>query len=266
MASVSVEFSAYLDPRFTLLGSLSGKTRFDAIGRMGAIWIYCIEKCQATHPAAMIDALAEMPGYSQWMVDAALAERADGDQIRIKGTEGRIEWLEQARYRQRKATKAAAAAAEKKRQSKSEDRKPKIDPILDPKSDPISAPPLESSSASTPASTLKTEIHIDQRKRRSRVQSAFDLEAAYNLYPRKVGKTKGLQKLAKEIRSQEDYDALFVAIRHYSNSREVREGYVRHFSTFVTDWRDWLDPETGSTRSSASMASAGAVLNFGGDT
>lgn len=246
MASVNLEFAAYLDPRFFLLGSFSGKSRFDAIGRMGAIWVYCVEKCQPVLPIVMIDALAEVPGYSQWIIDAGLGEAVNVDSIRVKGTEGRIEYLAEARERQKVATEAAARKRKEDRERGTNSNSPILAPILEPNLDPTLVSSSTSASASTSAS--KEEIHIDQRERRSSpVKSAFDLESAYEMYPRKVGKTKGLKKLAKEIRSQEDFDCLLVAIRHYSGSREVRDGYVRHFSTFVNDWRDWVDPESGTT-------------------
>lgn len=243
MASVNLEFAAYLDPRFTVLGNLSGRSRFDAIGRMGAIWVYCVEKCQAVLPIAVIDALVEIEDYWKWIVEAGLAELTSDQSIRVKGTEGRIEYLSLARERQKNASKAAA----EKRRKEKESMMLSMDPKLEPKSEPM----LASSSTSASTSALKEELHIDQRKRRSNaVKSLFNLESAYDLYPRKIGKTKGLQKLAKDIQSQEDFDALLVAIKHYCDSREVRDGYIRHFSTFVIDWRDWVDPETGSTQGS----------------
>jgi hypothetical protein len=73
----------------------------------------------------------------------------------------------------------------------------------------------------------------------------FDLESAYRLYPLKKGKTKGLQRLAKEIETEEDFQALLAAITKYSRDDEVKRGFIKHFSTFASEWRDWLDEDAG---------------------
>ena len=73
---------------------------------------------------------------------------------------------------------------------------------------------------------------------------SFDLETAYKLYPKKRGKTPGLKKLKKEIQTERDYDQLVLAIQNYA--KEVRGKdmqYVLHFKSFVSEWRDWINPE-----------------------
>ncbi|MCM2323507.1 MAG: hypothetical protein NDJ90_09625 [Oligoflexia bacterium] len=108
------------------------------------------------------------------------------------------------------------------------------------------------------------EIQIDQRKRRStKVESAFNLEKAYQQYPRKQGKTKGLQRLAKEIKTEKDLGDLMTAIERYKRSSDVIRGFAKHFSTFVSEWRDWIDPQTGTIQSPGRAASSSVPLTFG---
>ena len=72
-----------------------------------------------------------------------------------------------------------------------------------------------------------------------------EIEAAYKQYPRKEGKTRGMAILRKEIRTPEDLSLLLEAISNYSRSKTVANGFVKLFSTFAGEWRDWADPETG---------------------
>lgn len=72
---------------------------------------------------------------------------------------------------------------------------------------------------------------------------AFDFEALYQLYPRKEGKTRGLTKCKKEIKTQEDYDNLRKAILTYNKINHGKDkDYIKHFSSFMGVWRDYLDP------------------------
>lgn len=74
----------------------------------------------------------------------------------------------------------------------------------------------------------------------------FDLEEAYRRYPRKQGKSPGLKRLAPQIQTQEDYDNLLTAIDNYSRCETVKKGFIKLFSSFVGEWRDWIDPVNGT--------------------
>lgn len=69
-------------------------------------------------------------------------------------------------------------------------------------------------------------------------------EKIYQGYPRKQGKSKGFAK-AKKL-TEEERNQLETAIAHYARSKDVQDGYVKHFDTFMGEWRDWLDPSTGT--------------------
>ncbi len=80
--------------------------------------------------------------------------------------------------------------------------------------------------------------------------SKKDLEVVYSMYPRKEGKSKGLEKAAIQIKTNEDLLKLKEAVIAYKEKLERDETpreFVKHFDTFMTSWRDCLDPDYGST-------------------
>jgi hypothetical protein len=77
----------------------------------------------------------------------------------------------------------------------------------------------------------------------------FDFIALYQKYPRKVGKTAGLKRCESQIKTQEDYALLSQAIDSYIQYLK-KEGtepkFVKHFSTFMSEWRDFTESDTGN--------------------
>ena len=72
-----------------------------------------------------------------------------------------------------------------------------------------------------------------------------EIEHIYaDLYPLKKGKTKGVEKLSKEIKSDEDLEKLKLAITNYSKTINDPK-YIKHFSTFASEWKDYLDANVG---------------------
>ncbi len=75
----------------------------------------------------------------------------------------------------------------------------------------------------------------------------IDLEKIYEKYPRRVGKKKGMAIAAKQIKTNEDAENLSLAINRYreylaANDTEAR--FIKHFSTFMGEWKDWLTNDT----------------------
>lgn len=70
----------------------------------------------------------------------------------------------------------------------------------------------------------------------------FDFEFVYNLYPKKEGKTKGIEFCQKNIKTKEDYDLLLKAVTRYSkNCRTERteRKFIKLFSSFMSVWKDY---------------------------
>lgn len=96
MARVNVEHRALTDQRFELLGKLLGSNRHEALGRMLLVWHECQEQGSYTLPEKRVNIIMSDTRGAEFMIDADLAERVEGG-VRIKGTEGRIEWLQEKR-------------------------------------------------------------------------------------------------------------------------------------------------------------------------
>lgn len=89
---------------------------------------------------------------------------------------------------------------------------------------------------------LSTDSKI--RSARAQPMPDFDFESIYEIYPRHEGKTKGIAKLKKTIKSIEQYNLLRLAVENYASQRLGEDPkYTKLFSSFVSCWNDYL-PET----------------------
>lgn len=73
----------------------------------------------------------------------------------------------------------------------------------------------------------------------------MDFASVYALYPRKEGKTKGIERLRSIIRSPEAFQQLSTAVRNFAE-KHAAEGtpmeYIPHFSTWCNGpWKDFID-------------------------
>jgi hypothetical protein len=72
--------------------------------------------------------------------------------------------------------------------------------------------------------------------------SPLDFVAAYQRYPRKEGRKKGLERAAKQITTREQYDRFVRAIEHYAAHVAGREtDKIKHFDTFVGCYEDYVE-------------------------
>jgi len=70
-----------------------------------------------------------------------------------------------------------------------------------------------------------------------------DLEEIYQSYPLKKGKSGGM-KLAQKLKP-EQLPLLKKSIQAY-RLKITDPKFIKHFSTFMGEWEDWLDPNAGS--------------------
>ena len=147
--------------------------------------------------------------------ESGLAERMDGG-VYVKGTKAHCKYLE---FRSDAGKRGAAKTNEilhgKRRQNT----------------------PSYSSSFSLSSSDSKNKNNIAQQ-----------VDRVYQeLYPRKIGKTKGVKKLAREIKTPEDLASLEAAVKNYASHCAGRDKeFIKHFSTFAGEWRDWIKVEASS--------------------
>ena len=84
----------------------------------------------------------------------------------------------------------------------------------------------------------------NKKKEKNKNTHTFNLEEAYKDYPRKEGKTIGMKRLQPLIKTQSNYDNLVKAISNYKKemvSREQPTNFIKLFSTFVSEYEDWID-------------------------
>lgn len=92
MARINIDAQALIDPRFKGLGKLLGGNHFMALGYMVHIWHYCTERQTYVIERDMVELITDREDFADLLIKAGLAEDSEGG-IRIKGLEGRIEWL-----------------------------------------------------------------------------------------------------------------------------------------------------------------------------
>ncbi len=77
------------------------------------------------------------------------------------------------------------------------------------------------------------------------------LENLYNLYPRRLGKKKGLAKLRVILNKDGAFEQVQFAIKNYvayCQRLKLEDKFIKHFDTFVNSWEDWLDSNAGLTQ------------------
>lgn len=88
-------------------------------------------------------------------------------------------------------------------------------------------------------------INKDNKIRETKITFEEQIEELYKNYPLKKGKTVGVKKLAKEIKTEEQLKKLETAIKNYSlECKGSDPKYIKHFSTFAGCWQDYLEAPT----------------------
>lgn len=113
MARVSVDQVALTDRRFQTMARILGTNRWEALGRMIAVWNECTER-NTLHltPEVIGDIHPDIPDLADVLIRSELAVEDSGS-IRIRGAVGRTEWLEQKRNAAPAGGRARAATAQR---------------------------------------------------------------------------------------------------------------------------------------------------------
>ena len=92
------------------------------------------------------------------------------------------------------------------------------------------------------------EMDKDKEIKKNRQKNFLqEITKIYNEhYPLKKGKSRGLDVLSRDIKTPQDLENLILAIDSYKKS--IKDpNFIKHFSTFAKEWRDWLDQNAGNT-------------------
>lgn len=82
------------------------------------------------------------------------------------------------------------------------------------------------------------------------IAQSGDFADFWILYPRKVGKGKAEKSYKREIRLGTKHADLLAArdrYRSHCEKNQTESRFIKHGSTFMAEWKDWLDPETGKS-------------------
>lgn len=101
-APVRIESKAYTDWRYTSLEQTFGYPFGWGIGIMSMVWSHCTTERRHSLTPKALDAIAKLSGFADALVASELGEPQEDGTIRIRGTEGRIEWLDGLRERGRR--------------------------------------------------------------------------------------------------------------------------------------------------------------------
>ena len=63
----------------------------------------------------------------------------------------------------------------------------------------------------------------------------------WSTYPKRIGESLALITFRATIKTDKDFDDLKTALKNYLASDEVKKGFIMKGSTWMEDWRGWLD-------------------------
>lgn len=118
-APVRLEDAAFGDARIETLGQIAGYNRYEALGRMAHLWRWCTDRATYVVSEAVVRGCLGPQGVEA-LLESELGERVEGG-IRVRGTVGRVEWLDV----KRKASAAGGEATKALKLSKSAESKPR---------------------------------------------------------------------------------------------------------------------------------------------
>ena len=177
------------------------------------------------------------------LIEAKLA-KVEANGVYASGAAEAFDWLNDRREAGRKGGKKSA---ERPRDAMGRlQKKPKQKP-----NEEIANPPYHqtSGSGSYSGSYSKEENTILPDSAEAESRRVFDFESLYKKFPRKQGTSRGMKICKAQVRSQDDYGLLSRAIDRYvnhCNTNATDPKFIKHFSTFMGEWRDWLEADTGT--------------------
>lgn len=168
MARMAIDDMVTRDPRVLHLAKLCGlPNRFEAIGRLLAVWSVCYDRVSARLSVIEIDLAAELDGFAKHMLETGLAVRENDQWLRISGVKQRIKYLEARSDAGRKGGVKSGESRRKNReantkhsfkQSEAPLNPPVPDPVPDPDPPPVPDPEKNSATPSARGSSGSTSV------------------------------------------------------------------------------------------------------------
>lgn len=112
-ASVTVHHKAFGDDRITRFAELAGYSRYEALGRLVALWSVCTElQTKGVVTRLRVRACLGARG-DEFLVESDLAETIDSGDVRVRGCHDRHDWYGAQPSQQREAGRKRAAGAQR---------------------------------------------------------------------------------------------------------------------------------------------------------
>lgn len=227
MARINIDDKWFLDPRREILREkLKQSTRY-IDGLMVEVWRIA-QHYYKTNRVGIPVSIFEKIQEAKEILDSDLAHRVN-EFVYLKGSKECFNWLVQSVQSGKLGGLASAALRTRNHEEikQGSSRESNLLPL-----------PL-SPSLKTKNNTCAVDTARD---------SKFQLEEIYKSYPRKLGKKRGIDRLRKEIKTDEDFKALLAALNKYKThlaESKTEAKFIQHFSTWTNSWRDWLDEDAG---------------------
>jgi hypothetical protein len=224
VARINIEDSIFKDQRFINLMFKLGSLEM-ALGSLVRAWM--LAQKWFLSPEKMIPISDwKTQGIKDEIIEVGLATQI-GEKIRLSGSDAQFGWLMQCSAAGKKGGPAAAMArAENIKESERRGT-----------SGHVGSRPLTLTPSPSPSPSL-SQAHSQKLK-----TIAQQVERVYQeLYPRKEGKTRGMKRLARQIKNETHLAEFEKAVRNYAEKCEGRDTeYIKQFSTFASEWREWID-------------------------
>lgn len=226
MARINIEDSLYQDHRFLSLCIKFGSIE-TALGAMVRVWSVA-QKFYVLDDRKIPREEWVKQGLNDAVIEVGLAENVDG-RVRVAGVDEQFKWLLQ----RIEAGRRGGQAVGKRKEA-------------------VAKRPL----AGAKPLTLTLPLTLDSKELNTsptdvgECVSKSDIEAVYSRYPRKEGKSDGMKRLKTQIKTPEDLKKFSFAVEQYRAKCErdrTEPRYIKHFSSFVSEWRDWVDPSHGQS-------------------
>ena len=209
MARIQIDDDWLTDPRRFKLSALLGSDII-ADGTMVAAWV-CAQNFWRNGKKPIPRAVFDRLKNSKEIIETGLAKQI-GASIYIRGSRRLFEWLIKAQD-DGKAGGLAKARNQKIRSLGLAKGSPRVGL----------------------ATSTRTNTSINTNTIAQQVERLYQ-----EIYPRKIGKTPGLKKLARV--KAEELPLLEKAMRNYLfHSKTLDPKFIMHFSTFTGQWQDWVN-------------------------
>jgi hypothetical protein len=138
----------------------------------------------------------------------------------------------------------------------------KLSPAITPRK--VSLSPLQG------AMDMDMDMELDMELEEEKTLTASEKEKAideiYKHYPRKLGKDGGYKKLRTQLKTKAEVDQCNAALTNFlahHKAKGTQAEFIPYFSTFVSSWRDWLDPDAGTSSIETNKRKALSFLDEG---